>query len=678
MFTNRRWSGAGDSITLLRLSLLCSGQEQEQEEQEIVEAAERLRRLERLEARQLSWDTYTKCDPRPDASSEKALNTFLSEGIDEEARENWVSDLENAMERCVYTESIAADLLKDTGEALENGDVSRRARNRTFLHQLRSLSSAKIDFATAHLLSHWDTFSGGNEDIDRTCTKAGGIRFGVWVNTTLKGFRMKTVDFARVGMITDIPRSLSGASVAVRNIFFPYHFVRNTQQRGGEVVGAGEDGRKTSAAGLLSIDEAPQEDEKVVLGGTFLLEILALPPRTKTIKGWVFRAETELSKTVAFHTYPLDGGNAALAPLLRVQFEIPPDVIIPPTPEVRAWDQRLVSWTSEGIHESEWQPAKRAVRVHTTRVGAIAIVLDRACDVPYASWRLTPIYDPDPLTACVEGVDDGEIIPAEPMSEADLELETPRFVVRVRIRETKCRLLGPELPELKPLLDASWMGAGRLIMEMERAGICLSPRDGDTERATLSGEAEVVVSEKDRCGGEAETDGQTNSSGLACKSRILEETLCREVAKVAAAFEIRSSKWNEGLGADQAVFEIRETGAYTGGEANLIDFKTALVELDEVSDSARNAPGVGNPPRPFKCSLVKGEDEMGASPDTKKRLDTGTLQGEKTHTYLIQCLTTSSSPEAIKRTRQTSCRFQKTVEQLLRITRPFSFSLISW
>ena len=48
------------------------------------------------------------------------------------------------------------------------------------------------------------------------------------------------------------------------------------------------------------------------------------------------------------------------------------------------------------------------------RVGAIAIVLDRACDVPYASWRLTPIYDPDPLTACVEGVDDGEIIPAEP------------------------------------------------------------------------------------------------------------------------------------------------------------------------------------------------------------------------------------------------------------------------
>lgn len=38
-----------------------------------------------LEAMQSSWETYTKCDPRPDAASERALNTFLSQGADEEA-----------------------------------------------------------------------------------------------------------------------------------------------------------------------------------------------------------------------------------------------------------------------------------------------------------------------------------------------------------------------------------------------------------------------------------------------------------------------------------------------------------------------------------------------------------------------------------------------------------------
>lgn len=82
------------------------------------------------------------------------------------------------------------------------------------------------------------------QDFDRTCTHAGGIRFGVWVNISLKGFRMKTIDFSAAGMSTDVPRPLSGASVAVRNIFVPYGFVP---------------GRMGDAAGELA---------KAVVGGT--------------------------------------------------------------------------------------------------------------------------------------------------------------------------------------------------------------------------------------------------------------------------------------------------------------------------------------------------------------------------------------------------------------------------
>lgn len=51
---------------------------------QVAETKEQLRRAERLEARRLSWDNYTKCDPLPDAGSEKALNTYLSQGADEE------------------------------------------------------------------------------------------------------------------------------------------------------------------------------------------------------------------------------------------------------------------------------------------------------------------------------------------------------------------------------------------------------------------------------------------------------------------------------------------------------------------------------------------------------------------------------------------------------------------
>ncbi|CAN0196038.1 unnamed protein product [Scytosiphon promiscuus] len=641
---------------------------------------------------QSAWETYTKCDPRPDATSEKALNTFLSQGADEE-----VSELEQAMEICVYGESIAAHLLNGTGEALENGDISRMSRNERFLQLLRDLSFDKIDFATAHLLSHWDSLSAGDEDFDRMCTTAGGIRFGVWVNVSLKGFRMKTVDFAAAGMSTDVPRPLSGASVAVRNIFVPYHFVRNSNKSsggsnclrvGGDTI-AGPDwqGNASDAAGtaVLACVGAVQKDAKIVLGGTFFLEILALPPGVKKIKGWIFRAETELSRTVLRQTYPLDGGNAALAPALRVQFEIPGGVIIPNTPEVRCWDPQASAWTSEGIDEAEWQPAKRVVRVHTTRVGAIAIVQDRARDLSYLSWRLTPIYDPDPLSEGVQGIDD-DVEPRETVPEAELQLETPRFVVRLRIRGTQCRLLGPDLPELRSLLHAPGMGAGCLIMELERAGNYQSHSElgwargirGDGLWNNVPGGGRCSGNE---CGGKGQVASKTRGivtrerAAISGMLRTLESTLCREVASVAAAFEIKSSRWNSSVGEGRAVFEVRETGAFTGGEGDTaIDFKTALMELDQVSDSAHNAPDVGHAPCAVKCALVNGDGDgddaaessinrPGCSVNNVGEIDTTRLPGEETHAYLVKCLSRSSCEEATDRAQQSCCRFQKAVEQ---------------
>lgn len=41
------------------------------------------------------------------------------------------------------------------------------------------------------------------------------------------------------------------------------------------------------------------------------------------------------------------------------------------------------------------------------RVGSIAIVQDRARDLSYPSWRLIPIYDPDPTNEAVEGMQEG-------------------------------------------------------------------------------------------------------------------------------------------------------------------------------------------------------------------------------------------------------------------------------
>lgn len=46
-----------------------------------------------LEAKRLSWDKYVKCNPRPDAASDMALNTFLSQGADEQVKLQNVAEL---------------------------------------------------------------------------------------------------------------------------------------------------------------------------------------------------------------------------------------------------------------------------------------------------------------------------------------------------------------------------------------------------------------------------------------------------------------------------------------------------------------------------------------------------------------------------------------------------------
>lgn len=55
--------------------------------------------------------------------------------------------------------------------------------------------------------------------------------------------------------------------------------------------------------------------------------------------------------------------------------------------------------------------------------------------------------------------------------------------MRIRVRGTQCRLLEPDTPEVKHLLDKPGFRAGRLVTELERAGICLNPSDDAAPRA---------------------------------------------------------------------------------------------------------------------------------------------------------------------------------------------------
>ena len=78
----------------------------------------------------------------------------------------------------------------------------------------------------------------------------------------------------------------------------------------------------------------------------------------------------------------------------------------------------------------------------SNRTGVLCIVQPRTLDLPYKSWSLAP---------ALPAVQDG---PSE-IEEACavLSLETPRMTVKIEARgDGSCRLVGPDRPELKPLM----------------------------------------------------------------------------------------------------------------------------------------------------------------------------------------------------------------------------------
>lgn len=100
------------------------------------------------------------------------------------------------------------------------------------------------------------------------------IKYGLWVNVT-KNPRIKRVDFSSIGLSTDLPKNLALTSVAIRMMHFAFDYLAHKS---------------------LS--------EYQAVGGILYMELLALPPPPKKVKGWTLRQITPLANNVSRLNYP--------------------------------------------------------------------------------------------------------------------------------------------------------------------------------------------------------------------------------------------------------------------------------------------------------------------------------------------------------------------------------------
>ena len=266
----------------------------------------------------------------------------------------------------------------------------------------------------------------------------------------------------------------------------------------------------------------------MVVGNVITVELLAMPEPPVTVGGMrltLFSPVLSPPFTVQRLLHPAASqGVSAATQAIKVKAAAPASVIVPTNPVVARWQEDPSSvaggggsWVPDGISDTSYDARSRVLTFRTLRTTAHAMVQPRHTDLPYLNWSIKPI--PSLLrqsggvvrvfaatTASragvnqrLRGAEDGAVTPfaadatPQPTSSdaALLTVRTPRFTVAIAVEGHRCRLIEPDVSELRHLVegpvatgtaaltsddDDVWMSPGELLFALAKAGINLMPQ----------------------------------------------------------------------------------------------------------------------------------------------------------------------------------------------------------
>jgi len=578
------------------------------------------------------WKAYLECEPKPDASIEKEMNSYITTWRSEDQPQ-----FAKAMEECVYAGEIAADLNKVICNAQVREMTRKHETSLEFLVKLRQTIISKMDRTSAHYFENLEDQLQKNETKETVylAMSEAGIKVGIWVNFVVKGYgRVKSLDWTKIpnqpslGIIVDIPKILATHQCAIRVLQLPFDYLPHLSliQLQKSLNGSTDDDPVSTTT------QAPND---LSLGGFLFIEQLELPVAPHKVKGWTMRQITQLSKSVSRIAYPPDGHVTAAASALKVQYTIPPTVFVQDSIPVRVgwWNNTAQQWEEDGISEVSFHPDTRVLQFHTTQLTALSLIQRRHVDLKYESWSLKPVRE-------------------FPEVEVKFALKTDRFEIEILVSGRHCRLTKPDFPELEAL-RSEWMPPAQLLTSLQKAGINIMPLDNDM--SLLLADEETVIP--------TPTEGGEDSApkGKRClKAPLVERKIVKEMAALACSFDFSSSLWNRTVGKDNAVVLVKESMAFSGQDERPDDdhdYKSIFVQADGEVEGG------------VKMSIVSSTEEA-------DDFFCDIVEGNQTKVYLRQSLFNSSTPEAMEnvdRITEKTTVFEQTLRHLLQLVRPVSF-----
>lgn len=373
------------------------------------------------------------------------MNTFISQ-----SSESSSSDFKGALDIVSKIKRVSVSIEDILSDSITNKDLSTAGRCQQYFQRFHEMAVEKLDTATAHMLRFVEDQLNDKYEIQIE-DSSDGIAVGIWSSYhDIRPIR-KSVQFESINFQIDIPKQ-----ILAHDARFIHRIIRLPID-------------KFSSSAYLpsSIASGTSPSGKYVLGDIVVMDLLFPPPQPHTIraKKWTLRDRSALSLNLRRSAYP-----SSVA--CRCVFKVPDEIIMSDDVRVALWNEETNDWTEDGISDYQYSDTNRLVQFYVTVVGVIALVRDRASDLPYRKWSLTALHIP------VKGASAHSTASATYERQARLTVQTQRHELVIDVVGTKCKLVKPTLKQLSDLVGVE-MSPGRLLYKLQKRGINVMPTDTD-------------------------------------------------------------------------------------------------------------------------------------------------------------------------------------------------------
>ena len=391
---------------------------------------------------------YREPTDEPDATSERDLNTFITQTSESQAQE-----LSEVLELTKKIEIVAKAVEASWGDSVAKHDSLSRQKAQDYMSRFSEITLDRLDVATAHLLRFADDHINDRNEL-QVEEVSGGLSIGLWSSySDIRPIR-KSVQFEKVGIQVDIPKQ-----ILQHDARFIHRIIRCPL----ETMSYNAYHPDASKADFIG------QTDKYVIGDLLIMDILRPPPQAFHMRGkkWILRDRSAQSLSVQRSPYP-----SSVA--CRCFFKVPEDIFMSEDVTMNTWDAVNKRWTDDGVTDFQYTESNRTAQFYTTSVGTFALVKDRTADIPYKSWSLQPIRSNESILDFNDSFE----------KHARLTISTQKMEIVIDIIGNKCRLMLPEVKQFTDLIGVLTT-PGCLLHKLQRRGVNLFPSAFDASRCVV-------------------------------------------------------------------------------------------------------------------------------------------------------------------------------------------------